>query len=172
MLGVLAAAWGFVGICMLFGSAIYRLGSMALDLSVQGFSWYHWVALALSILFMGFAEGYRGFQQNFSPRAAARIRYLADHVTPLRLILAPIFCMGFFHATRRRQIISCVLTAGILVLILLVRQLAQPWRGIIDVGVVLGLSWGIVSLAFFTLRAFTDPAFGHSPETPESADPA
>ncbi|GGC09405.1 hypothetical protein GCM10011352_39740 [Marinobacterium zhoushanense] len=166
MLGAVAAIWGFVGVCLLFGSAIYRLGAMALDLSVQGFSWYHWVALAFSILFMGFAEGYRGFQQNFSPRVAARIRYLSRNATPMRMILAPIFCMGFFHAQRRRQIVSFCLTGGIIVLVLLVRHLDQPWRGIVDVGVVLGLTWGIISLAAFTLQAFTNPRFNYSPETP------
>ncbi|KEA63512.1 hypothetical protein ADIMK_2291 [Marinobacterium lacunae] len=166
MLGAVAAIWGFVGICMLFGSAIYRLGPMAMDLPVQGFSWYHWAALIFSIIFMGFAEGYRGFQQNFSPRVAARIRYLSNNVTPMRVILAPVFCMGFFHAKRRRQIVSFCLTAGIVVLVLLVRQLDQPWRGIIDVGVVLGLSWGILSLAVFTYQAFTRNDFDYSPETP------
>ncbi len=35
---------------------------------------------------------------------------------------------------------------AIIVLILLVHRLDQPLRGIIDAGVVVGLSWGIVSL--------------------------
>jgi len=166
MLGAIAAIWGFLGICLLFGSAIYRLGSMALQLSPGDFSWYHWLALAISLVFMGFAEGYRGFQQNFSPRAAARIRYLSRNLTLMRGLLAPLFCMGFFHASRKRMIVSYSLTGGIVLLILLVRTVAQPWRGIIDVGVVLGLSWGILSLAAFTLQAFTNPAFNHSPETP------
>lgn len=166
MLGVVAAIWGFGGVCLLFGSAIYRLGGMALEMSVQSFDWYHWAALAFSILFMGFAEGYRGFQQNFSPRVAARIRYLVYNATPARVILAPVFCMGFFHAKRRRQIVSFCLTGGIVLLVILVRQLDQPWRGIVDVGVVLGLTWGVISLALFTLKAFTDKAFDYSPETP------
>ncbi len=166
MLGVIAALWGFAGICLLFSSAIYRLGNMALEMPLDSFVWYHWLALALCLVFMGFAEGYRGFQQNFSPRVAARIRYLQQNVTPLRALLAPVFCMGFFHAQRRRQIITFCLTGGIICLILLVRLLEQPWRGIIDAGVVLGLTWGIVSLAAFTLQAFTNPAFNYSPETP------
>jgi hypothetical protein len=166
MLGAIAAIWGFLGICLLFGSAIYRLGAMALELSPADFSWYHWGALAISLGFMGFAEGYRGFQQNFSPRVAARIRYLSHNVTPVRVLLAPLFCMGFFHAQRRRQIITFCLTGGIVVLVLLVRLLEQPWRGIVDAGVVLGLTWGIVSLAAFTVQAFVDKRFDYSPETP------
>jgi hypothetical protein len=167
MLGAIAALWGFVGICLLLGSAIWRLGSMALEMPFGSFDWYHWLALGVCLGFMGFAEGYRGFQQNFSPRTAARIRYLREHVTVPRLLLAPLFCMGFFHARKRRRIVTICLTAGILLLVLLVRLLEQPWRGIIDAGVVLGLSWGLVSLLLFTWQALTQPEYAVSPETPD-----
>jgi hypothetical protein len=55
MLGVIAALWGFVGICLLLGSAIWRLGSMALELPFASLDWYHWLALALWLGGMGFA---------------------------------------------------------------------------------------------------------------------
>ncbi|MBA4501645.1 hypothetical protein [Marinobacterium marinum] len=166
MLGVFAAVWGFIGICLLFSSAIYRLSGVALEMPLDTFGWHHWLALCVCLVFMGFAEGYRGFQQNFSPRVAARIRYLRHNVTPLRALLAPVFCMGFFHAEKRRRIVTYCLTGGIVGLILLVRLLEQPWRGIVDAGVVLGLSWGLVSLALFTWQAFTRADFAYSPETP------
>lgn len=166
MLGSLAAIWGFSGIVLLFGSAIYRLGQISWQMFSQPLSVYHWAALTFSLVFMGFSEGYRGFQCGFSPRVAARIHYLSRHVTPLRLLLAPLFCMGFFHIRRKRQIITICLTLGIIGLVQLVHQLAQPWRGIVDAGVVLGLVWGIVSLGFFTLQAFFSTDFHHSPETP------
>jgi xanthine/uracil permease len=73
--------------------------------------------------------------------------------------------MGFFHSERRRKIVTFTLTIGILIIIQVVHHVPQPWRGIIDAGVVLGLLWGIVSLTLFTLKAF----FGehdHSPEVP------
>jgi len=121
----------------------------------------------VSLLFMGFAEGYSGFQQGFSPRVAARIRYLSEHVTVTRFIFAPLFCMGFFHIEKRRQFISFALVVGIFLLVQLVHMLAQPWRGIVDAGVVLGLSWGVVSLTIFTAQAFWGKTFSHSPEVPE-----
>ncbi len=167
MLGSVAAVWGFVGIVVLFGSAIARLSPMALSLPFSELSAFEWAALLGSLLFMGVAEGYKGFQRSFSPRVAARIRYLRDNPNPTRLLFAPLFCMGFFHATRRRQIASWSLTAGIVVLVLLVRGLPQPWRGIIDAGVVFGLSWGVVSLSVFTLMALTRDGWAHSPEVPE-----
>ena len=33
-----------------------------------------------------------------------------------------------------------------IVLIVSVRQLPQPWRGMVDAGVVVGLTWGVVSI--------------------------
>jgi len=168
MLGTFAAMWGYAGICLIFASAIYRLGPMALQLTTQTLHWYHWLALLFSVVFMGFAEGYKGFQKGFSPRVAARMRYLSNDVTPVRVLLAPLFCMGFFHSERRRKIVTFTLTIGILIIIQVVHHVPQPWRGIIDAGVVLGLLWGIVSLTLFTLKAF----FGehdHSPEVPTKA---
>jgi len=167
MAGVIAALWGFAGVCLLLGSAVWRLSGIMLAMPLNSFAWYHWLALTVCLLFMGGAEGYRGFQQNLSPRTAARIRYLKNHVTPLRLLLAPLFCMGFFHAQRRRQIITISLSSGIVLLILLVRLLEQPWRGIVDAGVVLGLGWGLVSLALFTFKALTAECYPVSPETPD-----
>lgn len=76
--------------------------------------------------------------------------------------------MGYFHATRRRQIISLSLTAGIIVLILAVHRLAQPWRGIVDAGVVVGLVWGVVSLFWYSIKAFATGTCDCSPEVPES----
>jgi len=48
---------------------------------------------------MLYSEGYKGFQKGYSPRVAARGHYLRDHSTLLRAILAPLFCMGFFHSS-------------------------------------------------------------------------
>ncbi len=79
----------------------------------------------------------------------------------------PLFCMGFFYATRRRKITSISVTAGIVLLIVLVRLLPQPWRGIIDLSVVVGLGWGIVSLVFFAYRAFSSEQFDYPPDVPE-----
>lgn len=166
MLGSVAALWGLAGIWFVFGSAIYRLSQIAWQTFDQPLMWYHWAALAFSLAFMGFAEGYRGFQKAFSPRVAARIYYLSHHATPMRALLAPLFCMGYFHVRRKRQIVTICLTLGIIVLVQLVHLLDQPWRGIVDAGVVLGLTWGLVSLTLFTMKAFFGKGFSHSPETP------
>ena len=166
MLGYVAAIWGLLGIGLLIGSAIVRLGSIGFEAFAYSLSGLHWAALAFSVAFMGFAEGYRGFQQAWSPRVAARILFLSQNVTPLRLVLAPLFCMGFFDIVKSRMIVTYCLTSVIVVMVLLVHQLEQPWRGIVDLGVITGLIWGLVSLLIFTLKAFFSSSFRYSPEMP------
>jgi hypothetical protein len=58
---------------------------------------------------------------------------------------------------------------GIIILVLVVRLLSPPWRGIVDLGVVIGLTWGFISLLIFNLLAFTEK-FQYSPEVPEGED--
>ncbi len=163
----LGAWWGLAGVALLLGSAIYRLSPMAISAFSFEFRWYHTVTLALVVFFMAYVEGYRAFQQGFSPRVAARARYLKQHGRLAHAIFAPFFCLGFFHATRRRQITSISVTVGIIILVLLVRLLDQPWRGIVDAGVVVGLVWGLASLVLFGIQALTSATFPYSPEVPE-----
>lgn len=112
------------------------------------------------------SEGYRGFQKQFSPRVAARIGYLAKHGKPLELLLAPLFCMGYFRGTRRLLITVWALTAGIIILVLLIRLLQQPWRGIIDGGVVLGLSYGLLWIYIFIIRMIKSRSYPIDPQVP------
>jgi len=167
-MGVIGAIWGILGLSLVFGRGLYCLYPYAEELCRMTFDWFHWVALAVSLLFMGYLEGYKGFHLKFSPRAAARALYLKNNPTPIRAVFAPLFCMGFFHATRKRRIIAYSLTSMIVVLIVLVRQLPQPWRGIVDAGVLLGLGWGLVSVWVFSIKAFFGKEYVVDPETPEA----
>lgn len=164
-LGALAATWGIIGVTAIIGSAVWRLSPLALEAWKEyPFNFWHWTLFVGFTLFMAFAEGYRGFQKQFSPRVAARALYLSKHPQPLRVLLAPLFCMGFFGATRKRKTVTWCLTTGIIILIILVRMLEQPWRGIIDFGVVLGLTWGILAMWIFSLQAFFGRDFDRDPE--------
>jgi hypothetical protein len=167
MVGMIRALWGLAGVILLLGSAIYRLTPRAAEAWSYDLHWYHWLFFALVLLFMAYAEGYRAFQQGFSPRVAARARYLRTHRSALHALLAPLFCMGYFHAPKRRRVTSLSVTAGIIVLIILVRLLPQPWRGIVDAGVVAGLAWGLISLILYGLQALGRERFDYSPEVPE-----
>jgi hypothetical protein len=166
MAGMGRALWGLAGVILLLGSAIYRLTPLAMNAWSYDLRWYHWTFFAFVFLFMAYAEGYRAFQQGFSPRVAARARYLRTHRDALHALLAPLFCMGYFHAPKRRRITSLSVTAGIIVLIILVRLLPQPWRGMVDASVVVGLAWGLISLILFGLQALGRERFDYSPEVP------
>jgi hypothetical protein len=167
MLGMIRALWGLAGVVLLLGSAIYRLTPRAVEAWSYEFGRQHWIFFAFVMLFMAYAEGYRAFQLGFSPRVAARARYLRTHRNALHAVLAPLFCMGYFHAPKRRRITSISVTAGIIVLIVLVRLLPQPWRGLVDGGVVVGLAWGLISLVIFSLQALSRERFDYAPEVPE-----
>jgi hypothetical protein len=163
-LGTLGALWGLAGVLGLLLSACYRLWPKAVDAFSYAFAWYHWASLIVIVLGMAYAEGFKGFQMAFSPRTAARARYLRRNPHIVNVILAPFFCMGYFHATRRRKVTSISLTLGIIVLIIIVSFVPQPWRGIIDAGVVVGLVWGIVSLFVFSIQALLRDDYHVSPE--------
>jgi hypothetical protein len=166
LLGWVGALWGLGGILFLLGFAIWRLFPLAVEGLRMGPSPVQWALLVGFTAFMLHAEGYRGFQRAFSPRVAARARHLRDHPRLLHAVLAPLFCMAWFHAPRRRRVISIGLTAGVIFLVLLVRGLPQPWRGLVDTGVVLGLAYGFVATLVFGVRALACERFGHSPEVP------
>ncbi len=165
--GALAATWGMAGFSLLIASAIFRLGDIAWDVRNYELSTFQWFLLLASVLFMAYSEGYKGFQLKFSPRFAARCLYLKQNPRLLHSLLAPLFCMGFFYTTKRRKIASSILAVAIIGFILIAHQLTQPWRGILDAGVVVGLGWGMISLIYFMRQAFTDPSFDYSPELPD-----
>ena len=150
MIGILGALWGLVGFSTLLAYTIFRLTPIAVDTFSYDLHWYHWVVLVINTLFMAYFEGYRGFQKGFSPRVAARAKHIKNHPNIFHALLGPLYCASYIYTSKRRKIATYSLTIGIIILIILVRQLDQPWRGIVDAGVVVGLTWGLVSLLIFS----------------------
>lgn len=163
-LGWLAALWGCLGVILIISNGIYRVFPMAVGAFEHSLSVLQWGMLVIWSAFMLHSEGYKGFQKAFSPRVGARARWLREHPTPMRSLLAPFFCMGFFGATRKRKLVAWILTTAIIGFILLIKLLPQPWRGIIDVGVVLGLSWGLASLLYFCWQGLFQADYDVDPE--------
>ena len=168
MLGVIGALWGVGGVALLVSSAIVRMTPVAIDAFGHTLYWYHWVFGGAFLVFMLYSEGYRGFQLGFSPRVVARARYLRRHPRLVHVVFAPLFCMAFFHATKRRQRISLGVATAIVMAVVLVRLISQPWRGIIDLGVVAGLVWGMIALAVYCLVALGG-GLSHAPDVPEGS---
>lgn len=160
LLGTIVALWGIGGVLLLFGQAILRLGARALEAYAMplgplevGVS-LGWAALN------AYAEGYRAFQLRFSPRVVARALQLARNPRPLFVVFAPLYCMAFFHATRRARVVAWATTLMVVCFIALLRHVPQPWRGIVDGGVVIALAWGALAIIGFFLRALL---FGREP---------
>jgi hypothetical protein len=160
----LVAAWGIVGVALLLAQAVVRLFGVAVDpfVSGRGLTPFETGACVVWVLVMLHGEGYRGFQKAFVPRTVARAFHLASTPRPLLVALAPAYCMGLVHARRRRLVTSWSLVAVIVLAVVLVRRLPVPWRSIIDLGVVAGLLWGIVSL----LATFARALRGNVPSYP------
>lgn len=151
---VLGVVWGIGGLAAVLVYAAFRLGSYALVAVSMGLSPVEWLVLAGNAIFMAWAEGYRGFQQRFSPRVAARALDLYSRPTPARLWLAPLFCTGYFGATARLRRTVWIGTGLIVLAVLVFNRLPQPWRGILDAGVMVGLIWGTVSLLLAAWNTF------------------
>ncbi|WP_437499125.1 hypothetical protein [Sorangium sp. So ce1099] len=162
--------WGVLGVVAVLVEAIYRLGATAARiLTTHALTTGQLILLVAWTVVIAYFEGYRGFQQRFSPRVVARALHLAEHRRPLHVALAPLYCMALFHTTRRRLIATWALIAGIVALILLVRQMSPPYRAIVDAGVAFALGWGTVAILVDMARGLAGRPLGIAPDVPEEA---
>jgi len=151
--------WGITGVLVILLFAIIRLSFRVFDMLSYPLSVWQWLGLVMFALYMAYAEGYKGFHLNFAPRVITRARFFLDKNNLKRsryVILAPLLCMGYIHATKKRKLVSFLLTSAIVLLVLLVSRLPQPWRGIVDVGVVLGLFLGVTSIVYFWIQSLKE----------------
>ncbi len=145
-------AWATGGTVLFLLQALYKLSPMAAGALEHGLGPIHIAFLPFWVAFMAYTEGYRGFHKRFSPRVAVRADWLARHPKPLLVLFAPLMAMGLIHATRRRMAGSWILLVGIILIVITVRQLPQPWRGVVDLGVLVGLTVGTASTTWFAIR--------------------
>lgn len=146
-------AWGVLGVLGILAQAVVRLTPRALGVFEHPLTPLQWALCAVWIVFMLYTEAWRGFHKQFSPRVVVRSLRVAEDRTPWLVLLAPLVAMGLLHGTRKRLIVSRTLLLGIVILVLVVRLLPEPWRAIVDAGVVLGLAAGALSIVWFAVRA-------------------
>lgn len=157
--------WAVVGILGLLAQAQLRLGKIAWEAVVSGGLTQSQALTCLSwVMLNAYLEGYRGFHRRFVPRVVARANHLATVPDAFPRWLGPIYAMAYVRAAPRAQYAAWGVTAAVLIAIFFVRQIDQPWRGIIDAGVVVGLLIGSVSLVLAAAQCL----LGKTP----SADPA
>jgi hypothetical protein len=141
------ALWGVLGVVALVGKSLVVLTPVALEVLRPGaLEAWQWGILLVWVGFMAYSEGWVGFHRKFSPRVVARAFGLSREPTALRVLLAAPYCLSLFDAPRRNLVTSWALVLTIAALVLGVRRVPQPWRGIVDAGVVVGLTIGLASL--------------------------
>ena len=168
-LGTVGTLWGVAGAITLLSFALTRMTKPMLEAFSGDYKLgiWHYVVGGLWVVFMGYSEGYKGFQKGYSPRVASRALYLRDKCTWVRLLLAPLFCLGFINSTRRRRIVVFVLLTVITLIVILFKYIPQPWRGVLDLGVVVGLSWGIIATLVFLVKFWMADEVTYDPEVVE-----
>mmetsp|Transcript_67068 Transcript_67068/g.169323 ORF Transcript_67068/g.169323 Transcript_67068/m.169323 type:complete len:260 (+) Transcript_67068:54-833(+) len=173
-------AWGVFGVCGYLSYGIAKVVPIVLDGLGAIDAWWQWGLLAATLLFFAYVEGYKGFQLGFSPRVVSRAWVVSEEVDDAPVwhkALAPAFCIGYFHGTTKRVITSWAVTTVIFAVVIGVKQLPNPYRAIIDAGVIVGLLWGVISilvLYFQSQQKSTPPDFDPAlPEdTPYTPPPA
>ena len=118
-----------------------------------------WLILVLIIIFFAYCEGYRGFQLAWSPMLVKRAYHFSSVSTPIYnwtdviyidrsidFIAGPLLAAGYICGTRRRLAVSWGITIFVFLLIVLMSYMPKdlPWKSFIDIGVVIGLGWGLV----------------------------
>lgn len=169
------ATWGVGGVLVLLAQAIWRLGGLALEALAMPLSAAQVAICVLWVVFNAYGEGYRAFQQRFSPRVVVRAHQLARNPQPLAVLLAPMYCMALLEAPRRTRVVAWLTVAMIMFFIVVLRQVSQPWRGIVDLGVTVALLWGTAAIVFFYVRALRSgklPVIRSRPSRKHPPEPA
>jgi hypothetical protein len=139
------AVWGVLGLMAILLQALVRLSQLAWEGVVVQFAPLPAAIAALWCVLMAWLEGYRGFQQRFVPLALDRA-FSIDRSSRLEVALAPLKVLGVWRTEPKVMRRAWTMVVGITLLVAAVKQLPQPWRGVVDAGVVAGLSWGTAAL--------------------------
>ncbi|CAJ1454683.1 unnamed protein product [Effrenium voratum] len=168
--------WGVLGVVAYLSYGVFKVVPIVLDGLGSIEETWQWGLLVVTLLFFAYVEGYRGFQLGFSPRVVSRAWVVSEETEAApswHKVLAPAFCIGYFHGTTKRVITSWAVTSVIFAVVIGVKQLDNPYRAIIDAGVIVGLSgsgalcsvWGILSIIFLYLASLQK-------QSPPEYDPA
>lgn len=145
--GSLAAVWALLGVAALFAMAVVRLGARAMNSLQAGVGPMEFVLLVSLVLLFVVGEGWAALQRKWVPRVVARARELRHRGLILHRLLAPLYGMSLIGAGSRTLVRGWAGVAAVIVAVLAVRLLPDPWRGMVDLAVAAALSWGLLALA-------------------------
>jgi len=136
---VWTSAWGALGLAAILFEAAARLGAHAMRAIGAGLTIAQWSVLAGGAVVMTYIEGYRVFHRREARGVVVRARWSARRLRGARAWAAPLYALGLMgrHRARARRVAAAIVAA-----IVVVRALPDPWRGIVDAGIVPALAWG------------------------------
>lgn len=156
------AFWGWIGVLLLLLDGVYRLAPIGWEaLRSPSLGAAHWAFLAAWTAFAAVTEGHQTFRKRFAPRVARRMGQLTSTASSAaHRALAPLYCMSLIGDEPRRMWIQRALVVFIVGLVVLVKRMPQPWRGLVDAGVVVALAWGTAEVFVQGLAALREPRAG------------
>lgn len=140
----LVRLWTLVGVALLFGFAIYRLGSRGIATVVEGLTPAEWTILSASTILFVYGEGVRALQKKWIPQVIARAHALSPGRGPILYLLAPLYGMALVGSRPRALLRAWATTFAIALAAYLVSRMPEPWRGIVDLSVSAALGWGLL----------------------------
>ncbi len=152
-MGRIAVVWAPLGVSMLFGLGVFRLGMRGIAEVGAGLTSFQWAVLLLTVALFVYGEGFLALQRHWVPRMAERANRLRAVRNAIVLILAPLHAMSLIGGDTRELVRGWSMVAAIGAAVIVVERLPAPWRGIVDLGVACALAWGFLFVAEATFRA-------------------
>lgn len=144
--------WAIAGNLAAFAEAVFRLSqTTAKLLHTHAIGGAELAFAACWVPLIVWGEGHRALARRFVPKLVARADQLIDQPRRVKL-LAPLVVIGLVHAPLRTLVAAWSGVAAIVLAIVVVGRLPPTWRAMVDLGVVLALSYGAIALV---RRAFT-----------------
>lgn len=143
------------GVAAVFIEAIVQLSRRGVATLRAGLDPLEWLAFALLFVAFVYGEGVRALARRWVPAMLARARALGPASPLHEKLLAPLYAMSLIDASARTLVRAWIGVALIVLAVLAVRALPEPWRGIVDAAVAAALLvglWAIVRGAFRPAR--------------------
>ena len=143
--GRLAEGWALLGVGFVFLKSAIQLGVRGVVTIQAGLTTGEWVAFIVITALFVYGEGVRALQMKYMPYVLRRIARLPEE-RAVNQVLAPLYALSLIGAERRVLLKAWAGTAAIVAAVIVVRQLSEPWRGIVDFAVAMALTWGLIAL--------------------------
>ena len=151
---VAAVLWALGGVSLLFATAAVRLGGRGVETVKAGMETAEWAVMVFLVLLFVVGEGGGALQRKWVPRMVRRAADLRGTAALHHQLLAPLYGMSLIGGCARSRTRAWAGTLSIVIAVLVVRSLPEPWRGIVDLAVASALVWGLVSIAVEGRKAF------------------